>query len=108
VGSIGWRIKQLRKERGMTQAELAKKSGVSQPTISDYENGIAQQHRANVVLRIAAALEVTPEFLLTGTGDKSLNDMNPTLSELQDIYESLPKHLQAALIAAAQSLKNNQ
>ena len=40
---LGETVKRLRKERGMTQEVLAKKSGISRATLSKLENGqIAQ------------------------------------------------------------------
>ena len=38
--SIGARIAQLRKERGLTQKELAERLAVTQPVVSDYENDV--------------------------------------------------------------------
>jgi transcriptional regulator with XRE-family HTH domain len=36
---LGERIKQLRKERGLTQEKLAKEAGISRATLSKLENG---------------------------------------------------------------------
>lgn len=56
------RIKDLRKERKMTQTELARLAGVSQPHIHDLENG--HRHASPETLeRIAAALGVAVEDL---------------------------------------------
>ena len=38
--SIGARIARLRREKGMTQVELARALDVSQPVVSDYENDV--------------------------------------------------------------------
>ncbi len=38
--SIGARIARLRRDKGLTQAELAQALGVSQPVVSDYENDV--------------------------------------------------------------------
>ncbi len=58
----GWKykpmieLKIMRIKRGLTQADLAKKVGVSQNTISMYETGERFPHRSNLE-KIAAALE---------------------------------------------------
>ena len=65
MDSIGKRIEKYRKELGISQVELAAKSGVSQPTIADLEKG---KHATSKKLpAIARALGVTvgdldPEF----------------------------------------------
>lgn len=37
---IGWRVTEFRKLHGLTQAELAKRSGVSRQTVSNIERGV--------------------------------------------------------------------
>lgn len=37
---FGERLKQLRKERGITQAQIAEALGIAQPTIYKYEKGL--------------------------------------------------------------------
>lgn len=55
-------IKKIRKEKKMTQTELARLAGVSQPHIHDLENG--NRHASPETLkRIAAALGVTAQEL---------------------------------------------
>lgn len=52
------KIKELRKAQKMTQTELARRAGVSQPHIYDLENG--NRHASPEALeRIAKALGVT-------------------------------------------------
>lgn len=51
----------------VTQAELATKAAMSQGAISRYLNGKASP-KAEELLRIAQALGVTMEYLLTGSG----------------------------------------
>jgi transcriptional regulator with XRE-family HTH domain len=72
---IGRILKDVREWRGLTQAELNVRSGVSKDTISRIERekqtGKAQQTRK----RLASALDVTPE-VLTGEEDPPQNDAN--------------------------------
>jgi len=54
----------LRRERGWTQHELARRSGVDQPTISRIENGITRGVGLGTIERLAQALGVSPHSLL--------------------------------------------
>lgn len=61
--SLGVRIAQLRKDRGMTQAELAERLGVSQPVVSDYENDVIRLP-ADVVVQFAEIFAVSADEIL--------------------------------------------
>ena len=58
-------LERLRTERKMTQEELAKRVGVSQPAIAQYEAGTATP-RLYVTLRLASALNTSVEELIEG------------------------------------------
>jgi transcriptional regulator with XRE-family HTH domain len=64
--NTGERVKKIRTELRMSQAELAKKSGLSQPTISGLERGESQT--SGSIARIADALGVSALWLETGMG----------------------------------------
>jgi transcriptional regulator with XRE-family HTH domain len=65
VETIGARISVARRDRGMTQDELAEEVGVSRSAVAQWETGRAGQVTANLA-RIAAALQVSAEYLLHG------------------------------------------
>ena len=56
-------IKKLREERGLSQKELAEKSGIAQSAISYIENKRTNSEIYTIV-RLAKALGVTVEYLL--------------------------------------------
>ena len=58
---MGYKIKEWRELLGMTQEELAKKSGISRTTISALENGEDKNTSSKTLLAIAAALGTTVE-----------------------------------------------
>lgn len=60
------RLKQLRKEKKLSQQELAKLSNVHYTNIGRYERGDAKPS-VEVLSRIANALEVSPDYVLNGT-----------------------------------------
>lgn len=57
-------VKRLRKEKGLTQVELAAKVGVAQPMIAQYEKGL-KIPKINTAVALAKALGTTCEELLT-------------------------------------------
>ena len=64
---MGNNLKELRKAAGLTQAELAKKSGVNLSMIQFYEQGFKDLNKAafETGLRIAEALDCDPRDLIT-------------------------------------------
>ena len=97
--SIGARISQLRKDKGMTQKELAERLEVCQPVVSDYENDVIRLP-ADIVGEIAQILEVTSDELLglkreaRSTGSVK----NRRLSRRLQAIDALPKRDQEALL----------
>lgn len=55
---MGYRVKEVREEMGMTQEALATKSGVSRATISGMESGRVTVVTTRTLADIAAALGV--------------------------------------------------
>lgn len=56
-----FKIADLRKKKGMTQEELAEKSGVSRATICSIENGKNKGVSASTLTKLAEALGVKTE-----------------------------------------------
>jgi len=57
------RIKEIRKEKGLKQSELAKLLDTTQKTISDYENGISNPDLERLI-KIADIFNVSTDYLL--------------------------------------------
>ena len=64
MSDTGERIKQRRKEMGLTADVLAEKLGVSRSTIFRYEKGDIDKIPAESLSIIAAALNTTPAYLM--------------------------------------------
>lgn len=60
---MGYKIKEIREAKKMTQDELAEKSGVSRGTISALENGIERNTTSKTLLRLALALDTTVDSI---------------------------------------------
>lgn len=60
---IRQRIRDLRKQKRMSQTELAKSAGVSQTTVTAWETGKAEPS-SSAVARLADIFNVTTDYLL--------------------------------------------
>lgn len=54
--SMGFRLKEVREKHGLTQEELARKSGISRVTISMIESGKSSCVKTQTLLKLADAL----------------------------------------------------
>ena len=64
--NIGERITLLRKEKDISQAELAKRLEVSRQAVSKWEQGISSPD-TNKLIQLAKILDTEVEYLATGT-----------------------------------------
>lgn len=95
---IGERIARFRKDRGLTQKELADQLSVSQPVVSDYENDVIRIP-ADVVIQLADVLQVSADELLGLKGsDTSKGIQNRRLNRRLIAIEKLDKRDQEALL----------
>jgi len=69
-------LKDLRKERNLTQEELAKKTGISLRTISRYELGETLPRTKKYYEKIAKALEVDDDYFLSQEANFLINARN--------------------------------
>lgn len=60
---MGYRVKEVREEKGITQEELAARSGISRQTISAIENDARYSTGVGTLAAIARALETTVDDL---------------------------------------------
>lgn len=61
--TVGARITLVRKDRSMTQAELAQQLGISQPVVSDYEHNVIRIP-SDVVAQLAQILNTSANRIL--------------------------------------------
>jgi len=59
---LGSRIRQWRQRRHLSQSELAERSGVTQSTLSNYENG-KREPAVSILIHIAEVLDVSLDEL---------------------------------------------
>ena len=120
--TVGDRIKQKRKELGITQIELAKACGTTYQAISKYENDLISNIPRKKLILISYALGCTPTYLL-GYDDpetdnendtmipdfikelKSLSNLSNDEQLLLDIFRTMPEDKQSELLRIAMRLK---
>ncbi|HEY4041584.1 MAG TPA: helix-turn-helix transcriptional regulator [Rhodopila sp.] len=71
---IGTRIRAVRRERGLTQDDLADEVGVSRSAVAQWETGRTGQVTGNLS-RIANALGVNVEYLMIGDDKRAAGDV---------------------------------
>jgi transcriptional regulator with XRE-family HTH domain len=98
VETMGQRLARLRRERGMTQVELAERLGVAQPVVSDYERGELRLH-GQLIVKLTQILGVSSEELLGLRASPSNGSIKNRrlLRRLQEI-DRLPRRDQQALL----------
>lgn len=69
--TVGERIKSLREQQGMTLEELGSKVGVGKSTVRKWENGMIENMRRDKIAKLAAALGVTPLYLMGWDNQKA-------------------------------------
>ena len=101
--TIAQRLVRLRKERGLTQAQMAKRLGVSQPVVSDYERGGLRLH-GELILRVAEILDVSANELL-GLAKAAPKKRGPQsqLERQMAAIASLPRKEQQQLLAVVEA-----
>lgn len=89
------RIKQLRKEIGLTQVDFGEKIGVKGNTVTNYETGLRNPTDA-VILSICREFDVNEDWLRNGTGEmfkEKDGSFTELLSELDDSDDDFIKSL---------------
>lgn len=87
--SLAGRLKNARKDKKFSQQELARLSNVHYSNIGRYERGDAKPS-AEVLNRLAQALDISPDFLINGTlQDKAENSISD--SDLLNQFKKVEK-----------------
>lgn len=103
---MGKRVRALRKARGLTQVQLAKRAGVTQSAISDIERGDTTEMMGPTLSALCAALGTNPPWLLDGKGTPAAAihaDIDE--GELLAVFRALPDNQRGALLTVARSMQ---
>lgn len=101
-------IKELRQLKNISQPELAKNIGVSNGTISFWENG-QNEPKASYIKRLSNYFGVTTDYLLYGSKNQTFDNSCNLKSNIQEVIDKLNDEEQKAVLRFALFLaqKNN-
>ena len=80
--SIGLRLKEARKARGMSQELLAEKIGASRGVVTNIEHDKVLEPQPLVVNAICDVLKINRQWLLPGRSAKVLSEIYTSVKEL--------------------------
>ncbi|MFZ7946398.1 MULTISPECIES: helix-turn-helix domain-containing protein [Bacillaceae] len=97
---LGTKIQKLRQERNLTLSQLAEKTDISKSYLSHIERNIQTNPSIEVLVKIAAALEVNIQTLLS-PNNSTLETRNPQKNPLIDWSVFINTALESGLINEA-------
>ena len=95
---IGLQFRELRKQLGLTQKEMARIVGVTPAAISDFEAGKSSPS-ANLCAVLAKKFKVNLNWLLTGEGEMFVEDTKGLTADQHKALEAIKKDGKIAKIA---------
>jgi transcriptional regulator with XRE-family HTH domain len=105
MDTFALRIRILRKEKGVTGAELAKAIGVNKATISKYENGIQDSPTLPILQSLADYFDVSIDYI---AGISNIREKGITATTLSEIFKLLNDENKIKLVSYARFLNNEQ
>mgnify|MGYP002582521512 CR=1 FL=1 len=119
--NLSEKIRYLRIQKGMTQAELAEKLNTTKQTIGKYENQVVTNLPLNRVQELADALDTTPAYLMGWSSEAAETkkmpadassadetDRNITVSDFISAFETMSDaDILEVISAASEKLKKN-
>ncbi len=87
--SIGERIRQARKTKGLSQTDLAKRIGVTQPAIANWESGVHDPRRLTLA-KLADALEASLDWLAAGDRSSAESDKHAAAAYIRRPVRHVP------------------
>ncbi|MCC0658841.1 helix-turn-helix transcriptional regulator [Clostridioides sp. ZZV14-6154] len=91
--SLGDRIAKLRKELDINQKELATKVGITEASLSRYENNL-REPKSEIIVRLAKALKTSTDYLLGINENTKINRENKLIIESLSVSEKTKQLLE--------------
>ena len=92
--AFGCRLKEIRKERGFTQEQLAESLNISTPHLGNIEIG-KRGISVDLLMEVSDILNVSVDFLIRGT-DSPPHQIKPLLAQIRELLaqvEALSENL---------------
>ena len=85
--TIGEKIKQLRKNKGLTQSELGDLLGVKKAAVQKYESGQVQNLKQAVIKKLCEIFDKTPSYFIFDDFDSELEkELKTELEFIQIVH----------------------
>lgn len=108
--SIGQRLKDARKNRGISQDALAEKIGTSRGVITNIEHDKIDEPQTMVINAICNVLNINKDWLLSGKGTMNIDlvaaHSAKILSEIYSLSQELSEEEQLFILDIIKSYKN--
>lgn len=91
--SLGDRIAKLRKELDINQKELATKVGITEASLSRYENNL-REPKSEIIVRLAKSLNTSTDYLLGINENTKINREDKLIIESLAISEKTKQLLE--------------
>ena len=105
------RIKDLRKEKGLTLEQVADIVGVGKSTVRKWETGMIANMKRDKIASLAKALGTTPEYLM-GWEEKKSSPSEVQLTEgekvLLDLFSKVPDDQQQLVLQMIRAALSSQ
>jgi transcriptional regulator with XRE-family HTH domain len=102
VSAFGENLRELRRRKGLAQAELAEKVGLNRSSISTLETGKTQP-RPGTIRALASALEVEPDELFEGpagpNGQEARDDRLLMRKQYERVFSDVAEKLHSELVS---------
>ena len=109
--SMAQRIKELRKEKGLTLEQVADIVGVGKSTVRKWETGMIANMKRDKIASLAKALGTTPEYLMGWEEQKSSpNEVILTEGEMAmvELFRLVPEDRQQLVLQMIQAALNSK
>lgn len=84
------RLRELRKERGLTLLQVAEKLGVTESTVQRYESGNIKNLKYETMVELAELFDVAPAYLMGWTSSENSSQKdNQELAEVVNLFQKL-------------------
>lgn len=103
MGYDGSKIASLRIKKGLSMAELARRSGIKPPSLWALEHQVTKKPKADTLIAVANALGVNLREITKGK--KGSEDL---VADISDVFERLDNRNKQAILIAARALLDSQ
>lgn len=108
MNEIGKRVTTLRTAMQISQRELAKRCGISQPTVANIERGRTLELKGYVLEALSRELNTSSLFILEGADSADAHEDTMMLTEIEKIFRKLDTHDKETVITVIRAMASKR